>query len=364
MSHFKLSAERARAVSLIEVMVSQVIVMVLIAGLVSLVAVLVKKMNAEANTSDAQVRLRQATHLLLRDTQGLGGDASDAGDLITVVDASTDATVADLGTDIITLFKRDESVCGGALAATQNGSSINLTVEQVTISPNPPACPISAGVGPCSADELMSHSFVLKRGVRSVRVRPQTVAGCVINLLADPDADERYNSIVKDGCEGPGPDGSPTTGSCADLSEVIDDIQNGTAPFEVLIGNTFTYSVLNSRLRRGLNDGAAEDVLDNVLDLQVERIFDENGDGIVQNPNLAGVNETVTVSTGLEPLEIRPEAFLGIRLGVVTFGRAAGDGLEVRPPTLFSNHSLAAAPTGRRYRSSFIFSAARNRAGT
>ena len=140
--------------SLIEVMSSQVIVIILITGLVSLVAAMAKKLNSETNVSDAQVRLRQATHLLLRDTQGIGGDAALSGDLVSVVDNVANAVDADVGTDILTVFKRDESVCNGGMNVTFASASkvsVNGTCAIATTS--------------CSTAELQGRRIVDRKSV-------------------------------------------------------------------------------------------------------------------------------------------------------------------------------------------------------
>ena len=53
-----------RGVSLIEVMVSQVIALFVIAGIMSLVVAMIRKLNSELSVADAQIHLRQASHLL------------------------------------------------------------------------------------------------------------------------------------------------------------------------------------------------------------------------------------------------------------------------------------------------------------
>ena len=113
MSSCKPFAERSRVVrgmTLIEVMVSQTIALILIAALTSLVVMMVTRLSSETNVSDAQVRLRQASHAILRDSQGIGGELSQNGDLVIVEEADG----LD-GSDAFTLFKRDESVCGGSV---------------------------------------------------------------------------------------------------------------------------------------------------------------------------------------------------------------------------------------------------------
>ena len=104
-------------------------------------------------------------------------------------------------------------------------------------------------------------------------------------------------------------------------------------------------------LQRSVDGGATfVDVLTDVFDLQVERVYNVNG-------TLTTVTSSTTAAL---PAGATADNFLGIRIGIITFGRAA-DGMEVRPPSPFSNRTTSSAPGKRRYRASFIFSAARNR---
>ena len=347
-----MSVSRIRALSLIEVMSSQVIVIILITGLVGLLTAMTKKINSETNASDAQVRLRQASHLLLRDTQGIGGDAALAGDLVAVTDNVTNAATADVGTDVLTVFKRDESVCNGGMGVTfASGSRVSVNGT----------CPI-AGAG-CSVSELSSRRVALKNGGKALELTPVTPASspCSIDFAGSVNAAAvaAYNTSYKTACETGTTDASPTTGSCATTAAAIANLQ----PTQALVGSSFTYRVRNQKLERSLNGGAFEVVLDDVLDLQVERIFDSDGDGAIEAVNERGEVEIVTASTGAEPTSATPATFLGLRIGIVTFGRAP-EGMEMRPPTLLSNHNLSGAPTGYRYRGTFVFAAARNRAVT
>ncbi len=338
--------------SLIEVMSSQVIVIILITGLVSLVAAMAKKLNSETNVSDAQVRLRQATHLLLRDTQGIGGDAALSGDLVSVVDNVANAVDADVGTDILTVFKRDESICNGGMnVAFASASKVNVNGT----------CTIATSS--CSIAELQGRRIVLKNNAKSLELTPSTPSSspCAVDFAgaANTNAFVAYNKTAKRGCETTTTDTTPLTGSCTTTAAAIADL----APTQALVGSSFVYRVMNKKLERSLNGGAFDIVLDNVVDLQVERVFDSDGDGAFEAVNEAGEVEIVTASTGSEPASATAASFLGLRIGVVTFGRAP-DGMSSRPPTMFSNHSLASAATGFRYRGTFLFAAARNRAGT
>lgn len=341
-----------RAMSMIEVITSQVIVIIVVTGLVGLVAAMVKKLNSENNVSDAQVRLRQATHLLLRDTQGIGGDAALSGDLISVVDNVSVAADADLGTDILTIFKRDESICNG-------GMGVSLTSSQKVTATG--TCTIAA-TG-CSVAELQTRRVVLRNGAKSIELTPATptASPCAIDFAgsANANAFAAYNKSTKRGCETGATDSTPLSGSCTTTALAMADL----APTQALVGSSFVYRVKNKKLERSLNGGAFEVVLENVVDLQIERVFDSDGDGAIEAVNEDGDVEVVTASTGNEPASATPASFLGLRIGVMTFGRAV-DGMEVRPPATFSNHPTSGFATGFRYRGTFIFAAARNRAGT
>lgn len=320
---------KARAVSLIEVMVSQVIALVLIVSLTSLVVALSKKLHSETAVSDAQVQLRQASHLLLRDTQGIGGDFSAVGDLVVVDDGGTNAP------DSFTIFKRDESVCNGGVVVSQVGSSVNLQ------SPSP--CPFSAASTPlCSEADLAGRTLLVKGTERSIiAAGAHNFPGdCKINFANGQQQDEdvaAYNTRYGESVNG-------YNGAFSNL---------GAA--EVLAGTAFTYRLNGNDLQRKLNDGPFETIVGGIFDLQAERIFDIDGDGVIDPGETVSDDPTAPLPTGA-----RADNFLGLRIGLIAFARAP-DGMAVNPPTNFGNRVHSTFTGGRRYRASFVLAAARNR---
>lgn len=331
-----------RAMTLIEVMTSQVIVIILITSMVALVAAMVKKLHSEAGVSDANVHLRQATHFILRDSQAVGGDLAEAGDVVVVQDGGA------TGPDTLTLFKRDEALCNGGLGgvAQQPGNARVLRVGEVA-----GACPITRSPGNCSEEELASHRVVVKGGAFMAIAVPTSpnMQPCQVTF-GTSDNQETVNVF--------------NTRYGTNFNNIGQVFSSMPSPLQILVGSSFTYRLNGTTLERSANGSAFEPILDNVWDFQIERIFDVNGNATFLDA--AGnfePNEVVTLSDGA-PLPTGASAanFLGLRIGLMTFSRAA-DGLEVRPPARFSNRDHSAAPLLRRYRQSFVLAAARNRLG-
>lgn len=322
-----------RGMSLLEVMVGQTIALVVITAMMSLVVSMVKRMQSETAASDAQVRLRQATHLLLRDTQGIGGSSSASGDLVFIVDGGLGAA------DEFTIFKRDESVCGGAL--TLSGSAgVNIDVLKIDIDPTAGTnmkCPID--LPSCPEAELAGRSAQLVGLSRSIAMTGHkgNASSCKLNFPTGQQATDvvaSYNARFG--------------ASKSNIAGVLLEI----GPTEVLFGSSFTYRVRNTTLQRSTDGVTFIDVLSNVFDLQVLRVYAKADGTTVDVPESTGS----TLPTGVTETD-----FLGLRLGLVTFARA-GDGMSVPPPPTFGNRTLAAT-VGLRYRASFVFAASRNRSG-
>jgi hypothetical protein len=333
---------RHRAMSLIEVMTSQVIVIILVTSLVGLVAAMVKKLHSEAGVSDANVHLRQATHFLLRDTQAVGGDQAMAGDVVIVTDGGA------TGPDTLTLFKRDEALCNGGLGGItqQPGNSRVLRVADVN-----GACPITDEPGNCSEDELRSRRVTVKGGAFMAIAVPtspneqpcQITFGTADNQQTVNQFNTRYGTTYNN------------------IGQVFSAMP---PPLQVLVGSAYTWRLNGTTLERSVNGSAFEPILDNVYDFQIERIYDINGNATyLDAQGLFEPGEVVTVSDGAPlPVGATAENFLGLRIGLMTFSRAA-DGMDVRPPVRFSNRHHDDAPRLRRYRESFVLAAARNRIG-
>lgn len=329
MSCFRPSAEHrraARAMSLLEVMVSQTIALVVIAGMISMVGFMVTKLSAETKVSDAQVRLRQVTHLMLRDTQGVGGDVSQAGDLVVVTDGGVGAP------DTFKLFKRDESVCGGSLNVHRTSGSV-VKFDNIALD-----CPVDLDF--CSEKELEGRSAVLMGEKRQAAMTGHSATGggaCQLNFPKGKQLDdviEGYNLQY-----------GTTENS---IANVLKDLE----PTQVLFGSVFIYRLNGTTLQRSTDNGLTfVNILDDVYDLQLQRVF-LLADGLTI--------KQYDVSTGDEPAELDGATFLGLRIGLMTFG-VSPDGLTVAPPGKFGNRDHSAAPKNRRYRGSFVFAAARNR---
>jgi len=323
-------ADRARrGMTLIEVMISQTIAIVVISAMMAVVVAMVNKLQSEVATSDAQVHLRQVTHLLLRDTQGIGSSSgASAGDFILINDGGANAP------DSFTLFRRDESVCGGGVPLEAgNGSSGNrLNVDQSS------GCPLALST--CPPVELAGRTVMVVGDSRSAQMTGHsvTVTSSTCNIVAplgQPGINVVTNYNARYGT------------SLTDINQVLADI----GPVQVLTGSGFTYRVDRTAgrnmLQRSTDDGRTfVDILDNVLDLQVQRVFMDGNAIEYQN----------------EPVTGAPEDFIGLRIGLVTFARAT-DGLTVPPPATFGNRTLTGSPGNRRYRASFVITAARNRSG-
>ena len=343
MSSCKPFAERARVVrgmTLLEVMVSQTIALILIAALTSLVVMMVTRLSSETNVSDAQVRLRQASHAILRDSQGIGGELSQSGDLVIVEEGDGLG-----GSDAFTLFKRDESVCGGSVGIT---STAGVT-STVAFRGSPSVCPI--GLTGCSATDIDSHRLVVIGASRSIDVSGHlaNALSCKLVLPSGVDATQAVTAY-----------NSKYGTAHATLTQVLTEI----GPVAFAFGTSFRYEIAGTTaapvLQRSVNGAASALIADNIADLQVERWYDIDGDGVVA----AGEVVSSDTLTGSLPPGANSDNFLGLHIGLLAFGKAASDGFVVPPPTMFSNHSTAALPGMRRYRGSFITAAARNRSGS
>lgn len=339
MSSSRPFAERVRAASLIEVMVSQAIAVTLIAGLSSLVVAMVKKMHAETAVSDSQGRLRQASHLLLRDLQGIGGgslaSATSTGGFVRVVDGGANAP------DELEVFRRDESICGGSLTVAM-ASGTNVTANTTGVATG--GCPFFPTNTICVESDFETRQVVVIGASSPFRANMVAAnahsneAQCLINFPA-----------------GSQPSGSPSISSLA--------------PTNILFGTSFYYKIDSTdsqhpKLVRRIGSGPFTVVADDVYDLQVERIYDFANPGVIDQTSPTDATDEVVTATCSDsscalPTGAADSNFTGINVGLVAFARAA-DGREQPPPSTFSNRTHSSAPTGRRYRASVVFASARN----
>lgn len=339
MSCSKPFAERFRALTLVEVMVSQTIAIVVISAMMAVVVAMVNKLQAEVAVSDAQVNLRQVSHLLIRDTQGVGSSTgATAGDFITIADGGTGAA------DTLTIFRRDESICGGSLPVVDNSGN-NLNVQKI----GPGAtCPFdNVNVSFCDDDDLIGRTLMVlgidgKVAMMTGHNASAQGNGCKIVYPTGQQAGDvvaAYNSIYD-------PDVS-------NINQMFGPVPNGLGPIQILSGTGFTYRLDAARnvLQRSTNLGANfVDILEGVYDFQVQRVY-QDGD------TTHFLNEGAPLPAG-----VVKEEFVGLRLGLITFGRSV-DGLDIPPPASLANRTHTAAPKNRRYRASFVVTAARNRNG-
>lgn len=320
-----------RGLSLIEVMVSQSIAIVVISAMMAIVVAMVNKLQSEVAVSDANVALRQVSHLLLRDTQGIGSSSgATAGDFILIGDGGS------TGPDTFTIFRRDESICGGSLPV-KDSNGVVLRLDDVG---NPPTCPFKFPAS-CDPGEVEDRTLmVLGKTGQAVMMTANTAnaASCGVNYPNGKQAGDVlavYNATY-----------DPDVGN-------INNLFNQMVPIQILAGSGFTYRLDSKRnvLQRSTNGGVSfTDILDGVFDLQVQRVFQKD-------------STTHFISEGQAlPADVTRDDFIGLRIGLVTFGRAV-DGLNVPPPARFANRDLSSAPKNRRYRASFILTAARNRSG-
>ena len=319
--------QNRRGMTLIEVMISQTIAIIVISAMMAVVVAMVNKLQSEVATSDAQVHLRQVTHLLLRDTQGIGSSSgASAGDFILINDGGSSAP------DSFTLFRRDESVCGGGIPLNAGNSNSGNTLNPDTTS----GCPFALST--CPPAELAGRTLMVVGDSRSAQMTGHTVNASSCEIKG-PTGQQATNVVSNYNAR--------YSATMSNINQVFGDM----VPVQILAGSGFTYRVDRgggrNMLQRSTDDGVTfVDILDNVLDLQVQRVF-MNGD-VIEYQN--------------EPATGAPEDFIGLRIGLVTFARA-NDGLSVPPPATFGNRTLTGSPGNRRYRASFVITAARNRSG-
>jgi hypothetical protein len=307
--------------------------------MMAIVVAMVNKLQAEVATSDAQVNLRQVSHLLIRDTQGIGSSSgATAGDFIIIADGGTN------GPDTFTIFRRDESICGGSLPVTDNSGN-NLNIDKVGPGGS---CPFAAANASFCNDLEITDRELMVLGVDGKAImmtgHNATAQGNACRIVYPTgqqagDVVAAYNAAYDP--------------NVSNINQLFGPVPGGLGPIQILSGNGFTYRLDTGRnvLQRSTDFGKSfRDILEGVFDLQVQRVF-QQGD----------VTHFVNEGTPL-PANVTKDDFIGLRIGLVTFARAV-DGLNIPPPSTFGNRDLSAAPKSRRYRASFILTAARNRTG-
>lgn len=334
----KISSHRS-AFSLLELMVSQAIALIVIAGLLALFVPLVQNFAQTEGGLESQVHLREASHVILRDVQGLGGADGGTGSLFAVLQDGG-AT----GPDRFRVFRRDHTICTENLAepGVMALSAINAGAKSVTLGNVAGVCPLTSAT--CTPAMVTGRKLLVRSAnVPSLPlvVTAADAATCTITFAAGSNtgATAEYNAVFNT--------------SLAAYDDVFTALAAaGSSQPVIVVGSSFEYRIdtVNGRLQRSVNGGAFTDILDGVFDIQVVPTYDLNKDGDVEDANEVDLNNSSTAS---------PTSFFGAKISIVTFA-GAKNGMAIAPPSTIANRNLGTAPGNRRYAASTVFIAARN----
>jgi hypothetical protein len=281
------------------------------------------------------VRLREASHVLLRDVQGLGGAEGGGGALFVVVsDGGAN------GPDSFRAFRREHSVCTESLAEPGILAVTALTsVGTATVAPAAGVCPLLQPS--CAARFVVGRRLLVKNpaGVAlPLSATSVDTAACTISFGATSNtgAASEFNRIY--------------SLALTDYAGVLATLGPTTSSqSQIVIGSTFEYRVRSDTLERSVDGNAFEAVLPGVYDIQVVPAYDVDRNGVVSDGE-RDVNNA---------LRLAPSSFFGANISIVTFTSAKG-AATVAPPTTLANRHFGNAPRERRYAGSSIFVAARN----
>lgn len=350
----------ARGFSLLEVLIAQVIAFIVMAGVCAMIAAFIKSYHATDGTVQAQVRMRQITHVLLRDLQAVGGSDGSAGELVVVEDGGTS------GPDSIDIFKKNE-LCAGLQIVEINNTQIQFGRTDGN------TCDATFFDSKCPASNIEYIALKGKDTGDSVRI---TGSLNQTNCLFSFNNNLAYNKEAAKRLEASNPGAfSPSDDMREALTFLVGDPSvecNGTITYKcpfMYVGNRYRYSVANEQLFRQKNSEAPKIILDSVYDLQVAQAFDLDGDGVIcDNPTSCSPYEYAgrTVGQTADPAALSPVGtarnFLGVEVIVVTYARAK-DNISHWPPNSLFNRTYSMTPDekARRYRWNKMFMAARNR---
>jgi hypothetical protein len=326
-------------------MISQAIMIVLLTGLIGLVVALIRALHANSGQSDAQIRLRQASHLFLRDLQGLGGDVgARAADIVTVIDGGT------TGPDQLSIFKRDSTVCNGEVAV--DGVPAPTLTLKATPGP-PPVCPILAA-GPCSEAGLVGQRVIVRGKQRSIVLVVDAVdaAACKLTFGA---GGANATAVAKYIADHP----TPVVTSLATVLTSLGGLANTSS---VLFGTSLDYRIEDTRLQRRVNSISPtgfQNVLFDTVDMQIARGFDLNRNGALDANELEHEPGFTAALAAAGGAGANASNFMGVQISLMTSAKAS-DGVIAPPPLVFGNHVLGTQSSDKRYRWSSIFAAARN----
>jgi len=327
-----------RGFTLVELIVSQVIVGIIAAGVFGLIAAQTQSFHSNWSATEAQVRLREATHLMLRDAQGLGDVSQGAGEMIGFVDGgSGDA-------DELFVYRNDVALCQGGLGVdTVAGDTLQLTLVDYDLD-GTDDCPIDDAATNCPSAELVgSSALVIGDGPlaeHAVLLVTAANAGTCSVTFADG-ANGNYKQFFDVA--------HPDLPSQSSVSDVIAAVGSVTG---VSFGNRMHFYVNAPRenLMRMVNAQAETVVVEGIRDLQVQAAHDVDNNDVIANTEWRST-ATLTDATAFN--------FRAMRIGLMAFANSKRS-IEVAPPNIFGNRDHSAAPGGRRYRQSFVIAAARN----
>jgi len=322
-------------------MVSQAIILVVVSGVFTIIVAISKSYHSSDGGVGAQLRLREVSHVLMRDLQGLGGEDGRAGDLMEVVDSTSSA-------DTVSVFKTNRAQCGGGLTTTR------FNTNRIHFAPDSP-CVVGTAI--CPATVVNNQLIALITDDATLKVRVSNVntnsgaSNCSVYISpTDPD---NQRALARLQLSYP-PDGYPTAS--------IDEWLVEHPPITSRVGVELSYTVVNNTLQRSVNRGLPEAIVDGVFDLQVARAYDTNGDGLIGENEWVGKSATIVTEADLAGAN--PVTFLASEVALVTFASAADAIYDVLPAG-FENrtYTLTTEQKQRRYRWARFLFAARNRNG-
>jgi prepilin-type N-terminal cleavage/methylation domain-containing protein len=327
-------ARRLRGLTLIELLVAQVIVGIIAAGMFALIGGMTRSFHEEHGAAEAQIRLREASSVLMRSLQGIGGNEGKAGYLVMRDDGGPDAA------DSLSVFRADYGVCGGvqAVLSVEGGNRLRLAQHDFD-GDTFPDCPLENMVG-CRMDDITGRVLLVEGQTRSAQLLVTAADDSTCELTLGTSAVQslqlqRYRDHFGSSASTP--------------ANVISELGAVQA---ARFGNAMTFSVADNALWRTVNGANLTRILSGVYDLQIVTAHDlPPGDGAI---TAAEWNHDGAL-TGASP-----DNFFGVRVGLITYGQARG-GIEQPAPQVFANRFHNAAPKERRYRASWMFAAARNR---
>jgi hypothetical protein len=327
----------ARGMTLVELLVSQTIVLFVVGGVFSLVVAFGKSFHAADGASQAQIRVREIGHVLLRDLTALGGADGRAGELLQVEDSTT-------APDAFAVFKVNPGLCAGGVAVTEHDGAV-LRFAAAT-----EPCPFADTSTTCPTSMLQGRTVVVVGERASMLAKLSTVnpATCTATVApGDPDNDDALARLRR---------ALPT----AELSSMNDALEL-LLPGSVRVGSRFAYRVAADRLERSVDGAAWTPVVDGVHDLQIARAYDVDGSGTVEDDEWLGKDADHVDEEDLAGASAR--SYFGAEVVVSTFGKAADGILEAPPSGLQNRAPTTATPEQqrRRYRTVRLFMAARNR---